>query len=150
MFGTVLGLSSASLGPFWGSRMRRRRQLRAVESHLGAFDDRPQARKASNSQRERHRPGSKRLSARPRWLCPCVVLRSAMGFPWWRSNGPAYLTDLNRVLCAFFVSVAGRGSMLCFIIAAGLRIGLGMPRIASQHYDGHLVSLADSTTFVSS
>ena len=37
--------------------------------------------------------------------------------------------------------------MLRLMIAAGLRIGLGMPRTESQHYDGHLVSLADYCRF---
>ena len=45
--------SSAILGPMWGSRVPSPRQLGALEGHLRAFEDRLQATKASNSQRER-------------------------------------------------------------------------------------------------
>ena len=42
-----------SWGHFWGSRRPCRRQLRAVKSHLGVFEDSLQATKTCNRQRER-------------------------------------------------------------------------------------------------
>ena len=49
MFRTILGLLGTILAPFWGSRMQCRKQLRVLESHRGAFEDRLPATKASNS-----------------------------------------------------------------------------------------------------